>query len=93
VGLKLTSNFTYDPEIGAYDFTQESSSILELRSITKFKEVEVNDTPLTILAYREYGDHNLWWVIAAYNSIIEVDNFPETTLLLPNLEEVRRVLK
>lgn len=93
MSLEITSHFSYDPVIGAYDFTQETGSIQKLREITNYKELQVYNTPLTILAYREYGDHTLWWVLATYNNIIEVDEFSATMIKVPDLEEVRGALQ
>lgn len=93
MSLNIKDHFEYNPEIGTYDFTLESPKIQRLRSINKTKDFLVESLPLTIIAYREYGDHTLWWIIATYNSIITVDDFQENVLKIPDIEEVKRVLK
>ena len=93
MSLNIKDNFDYNSELGVIDFTTESPNIQKLRAISKFKELEVNNLPLTILAYREYGDHTLWWILATYNNIIEVDNFTLNVIKIPDFGEVKRVLK
>lgn len=93
MGLDITEHFKYDESLGTYDFTNESSKVHLLRQLPVNKVVQVNNLPLTIISFREYGIVSLWWVIATYNNIIEVDNFDLTELNLPSLTDIRRVLK
>lgn len=93
MSLKITDHFYYDKELGTYDFTRESPRIHELRTLPIDKTIEVNNLPLTIISFREFGTVDLWWVIATYNNIVQVDSFTETTLNLPLLSEIKRVLK
>lgn len=92
MSLSMIDHFYYDPELATYDFTVESESIRKLRELSSYKTVLAGETPLTVIAFREYGDHTLWWVLAAYNSIVEVDSIGETSIDIPSLSEVRRVL-
>ena len=62
MSLNIKDNFQYNEELGTIDFTMESPNVQKLRAISKFKELVVDNLPLTILAYREYGDHTLRWI-------------------------------
>lgn len=93
MSLVLTDNFSYDETIGAYDFTKESPNIQKLRNINNFKTIQSDNLPLTIVAFREYGDHNLWWIIATFNNIILVDEYDNDELYIPDLTEVRGILR
>jgi hypothetical protein len=93
MALEITDYFEYNKELGVYDFTKESPKIHALRSIVSSKSFKVNNLPLTIIAFREYGDHTLWWVLAAHNNIIEVDNIQQEYINIPNLKDVKRALK
>lgn len=93
MALDITEHFEYSEKLGCFDFTLEDKRIRELRALPSSRTVLVGNTPLTIIAYREYGDHTLWWILATYNFIIEVDDFPHKELEIPALRDVQRVLK
>lgn len=45
---------------------------------------------LTLVSYREYGTVDLWWVIGAYNGIVNplTDVLPGTVLAIPSRSSV-----
>lgn len=92
MSLTISDNFEYNEKLGVYDFTVENSKIKELRELPVNQTISVNGQPLPVIAYNEYEDVSLWWIIATYNYIIEVDDFDNTTLDLPSLDDVNRLL-
>lgn len=93
MSLKLSDNFTFDPRLDTYDFLRETPAIYKLRNITNFTEVTVSEEALTILAYRAYGNHNLWWILAVYNNIVSVDAIEIDVIKIPDYQEVIEVLQ
>lgn len=93
MSLKLEDHFSYNEQLGMYDFTDEKPTINLLRELPYVKEVQVDNQPITIIAFNEYGEVSLWWVIAVYNNIVDVTNLEMETLRIPSLNEVRRALR
>lgn len=56
------------------------------RGDDKFITVRIGDNP-HLIAYRNFGDERLWWVVADFNDILDpmVDLVPGAVLRIPSL--------
>lgn len=93
MSLNIYDHFEYNEKLGVYDFTKEKLSINKLRELPYVKEIPVDNIPITIISFMQYGNVELWWIIAVYNNIIDAKNITSATLKIPSLNEVRRVLR
>jgi hypothetical protein len=67
--------------------------IMDLKMIPEYITITYNKSYLDKLSFDHYSTHNLWWVIAIYNSIINPFDLDElVNIRIPDYQLVYSVL-
>ena len=67
--------------------------ISQIETYTEYTVDTGTEENLPLIAYKNYGNKDLWWVIAVFNGVLDISELtPGSKLRLPNISELTFLL-